>query len=159
MHEKTYYLLLVIKVCEFVFQLILFALMQAGCQQLIRKLDGECIYISILSVGALVIALYHIVYNNLITNLRYRFRSKCCCQDVTTFECLNYVMCYCWLRRICSDKPSMFYAIKWSLKLVYFGVLVGLIKWQEWLNPEIDLVDEDKTENFRFDDLLIIYIF
>lgn len=53
----------------------------------------------------------------------------------------------------------MFYAIKWSLKFVYFGVLVGLIKWQKWLNPSFDQVDEDKTENFRFDDLLIIYIF
>ena len=131
--------------------LILYAFMIYGCVQLITKLDGEAVYLTVLSIISLVLAFYHIAFNNLLTNLRFR----CCSRRL--FDWTGYLILYPLFKIICSDRPGKFCAIKWVFKYAYFGVLIGLIKWQKSVNPKYDTYSPQE-DNIMFDNLLIIYL-
>ncbi len=168
MHEKTVALLVITKWLELGYLLTLLGCMIPGCVQLIKGLNGELVYISVLSVISLVLALYHILYINILTNCRFkcRCRNGCCrlCEksthngkDITSFECFNFLICYMCLHKICAERPNWYFAAKWTFKYLFFGVLIGLIKWQKILRPELFVVDTTLEDNMQFDNLLILY--
>ena len=116
---------------------------------------------TVLSIIACVLAVFNIVYNNLVTNIRFscKMKNKCCgrlCWDWS-----NLVICNCFLRKICSDHfCTVRTAIKWAFKISYLAVLVGLIK--DWKTKNhvkyIGLQgDEDDKTSVQFENLLIIY--
>ena len=88
MHEKTVALLVITKWLELGYLLTLLGCMIPGCVQLIKGLNGELVYISVLSVISLILALYHILYINILTNCRFKCRCRnSCCRFCENLKC------------------------------------------------------------------------
>jgi hypothetical protein len=128
------------------------------------RLAAEAPYIVAMSVGACVLATFHLLYNTLATNLRFSIKQSSACCGWTCFDCINYVICYCLLRKLCSEQKNIFFVIKWVFSVGYMATLVALVSGFKKENPDsikdVDEVgaDEGGADEISFESLLIIYM-
>ena len=80
----------------------------------------------------MALAVTNMMYNNLLTNLRFKCKvnnNKCGC---LVFDCINYTMCWCCCRKFCRDKwfewPTV---LKWTMKAAIFGYTISAVWRQE----------------------------
>ena len=129
MRESTLVLIVLIKFAELIFLTLVTASLYPAAAQLIYQLDGRAPHISLMALGALLIVSYHLFYNTLVTNLRFRCKLKCsytlgkCC-----FDGLNYMMCACWLKKLCDEKKQIWFVVKWLLQLGYLITLILMVR-------------------------------
>jgi len=107
--------------------------------------NDKGLYLIIMTAVALVMAVYHLFYNNLLINLRFRFKMRCLTLGkFCMYDALNYLFCSCFLHKICRDRCfTLPTGIKWVVYCAYFwtfAVFVFLWKKQalEDINESID---------------------
>ena len=133
MREWTFLCLEITKWIEVGALATLTAFMIFSCVETIRILNGRAVYLSVLSIIACVLACLHLLFHNLVTNCRFSFKiwGKCC--GYLMYDWANICLCHCIFGNICKDRCcSILTAIKWSFKIVFLGVLIGLFKdWKK----------------------------
>ena len=86
-------------------------------------------------------------------------KSKCC--SLLCWDSINPVICNCIFSKVCHDHfCTVGTSIKWTFKIVYIAVLVGLIKdWKKKNHVKfIGLQgEEDERTSIQFENLLILY--
>lgn len=76
---------------------------------------------------------------------------KCC------FDCFNYAICYCCLKRLCDEKKDILWLIKWVLKLGVMITLIVVIKKYKAENPTVIEIDEETEDEIQLDNVLAVY--
>ena len=72
MRPGSLFCLVICKWIELIFLTLLTGFMIASCAQMIIKLNGKAVYLTVLSIIACVLAGFNLFYNNLLMNLRFR---------------------------------------------------------------------------------------
>ena len=68
-------------------------------------------------------------YNTILTNLRLIAKIKCVTLGLCLFDCTNFLICFCCIRKLCQDRMnSWFTLIKWVLKIGIIGYTIYLIQ-------------------------------
>jgi hypothetical protein len=117
-----------------------------GCIELIQGLNGKAVYLTVLSIIACVLAVFNLIYNNLLINVRFSFKMGSRFMGFICYDGFNPLVCDCFLRKVCHDQfCSVGTAVKWTFKTAYLAVLIGLIKdWKKKNNIQyIGLLSED----------------
>ena len=86
----------------------------------------------------MALAVTNMMYNNLLTNLRFKCKTKSKLCGCLVFDCINYTMCWCCFKRFCRDKwcewPTI---LKWTMKAAIFGYTISAVWRQELvMHPE-----------------------
>ena len=71
----------------------------------------------IVSVSASVFLIaFQLFYNTLLINLRLLAKMRCVTFGLCLFDCLNWMICFCCIRKFCQDRLNSFFTlIKWIL--------------------------------------------
>jgi len=133
MREGTFLCLMICKWMELAALAALTAFMIISCVQTIIALDGRAVYLTVLSIIACVLALLNLIFNNLLTNLRFSVKTWSLCCGRLFYDFCNILICDCILRKLCLDRfCSVPTALKWSFKIVFLAILIGLFKdWKK----------------------------
>ena len=55
-------------------------------------------------IGAsMVIVLFTLLHNNLLTNIRFYSKMRCVTCGLCTYDAVNYAICHCFLHKVCRD--------------------------------------------------------
>jgi len=165
MNSKTFSLVVLLKWFELAFQITMVGLLCIGTVQLSLELHGKFGYLLGMSAATCVLALYHVAYNNLLTNLRFRCKISfaVCCGGYFCYELPNWLFCFPCLKTLCMDSPKnmKFFWVKWIVKVIYIAALTVLIFMARPSLKEIDeLAEEQATgfEHIRMEVILIVYL-
>ena len=95
-------------------------------------------------------------------NLRFYSKMKCVTCGICLFDCLNYLFCYCFLRKPCLDRwNNPWTAGKWIFKAAFIGYTISLIRnrkdeWEETFEAGGEVgIDPANTS---LDAYLIVYM-
>ena len=86
--------------------------------------------LGIMILVACVLATYHLLYNNLFINIRFKMKIQCQTCGLCVYDFWNYLMCECLLNKvpICRDNLTSPWTLgKWIIKWVYLGILCSMI--------------------------------
>jgi len=104
MKPGTLFCLVLVKWFELIFLTLITAFIFAGTYQLHQRTNGEAVYLEVLSVISAVLAGYNWFFNNLMTNLRFKFKQDCYTCGHLVFDIPNALMCSMCCKWICQDK-------------------------------------------------------
>lgn len=83
----------------------------------------------ILSVVSMVLAVYHVLYINLLINMRFKCKMNCFTIGKCVFDAFNFVCCYACLRDVCRDRCFKWPTLgKWVVKGGLFGYLYFAVR-------------------------------
>lgn len=107
---------------------------------------------------SLVLTIYQLFYNTLLINLRFNVKMKCVTAGLCMFDCVNFLFCYCCLKKICKNNNWIFVLLKWVLQIGVMAFTYTLVKakqdrWEEEF--EVGTLVRGTT---RFDMYLIVYM-
>lgn len=109
----------------------------------------------------LLTALFNLFYNNLLINLRFKCKMNCVTVGMCIFDVVNFIWCYCILRKPCRDRCFTPWTLgKWFIKVGLFGYTIYLVKQRE---SEVMIEDENAVIQYQEGDnnlstFLIVYI-
>jgi len=90
--------------------------------------DAQLIVLVIIS---LVLVVFNLLFNNLLTNLRFLAKMRCVTFGLCCYDCLNWTMCACILNKPCRDRCFTPWTIgKWIIKAGLIGYTIYLIRYQ-----------------------------
>ena len=99
-----------------------------------KEITGNDMALLVLIPICILFILGNLFYNNLLINLRFKCKMNCVTIGICVFDIINYIFCYCILRKPCRDKCFTPWTItKWSIKSTLFGITIFLI------NKRVDL--------------------
>lgn len=162
MKPGTVFCLVLVKWFELVFLTLITAFMFVGLVQMNHKLEGEAQYLVVLGIIACVFAGMNLFYNNLLLNLRYKFKADCYTFGHLVYDIPNHLCLHTCCHWLCRDRwcVNLGTPIKWLVKFIYFIVTISIIKDYKREHPELNEFNPDKEDvNIIFDDLLIVYLF
>ena len=114
MKQSTYVLTVLIKWCELIFVALLVITMWISAISLSVRLVSDAPYLTSMVILACVIALYHLIYQTLLTNLRFACKKNCFSCGKCFFDLLNIIICHKCCARPCSEKKtSVWFVFKW----------------------------------------------
>ena len=108
---------------------------------------------------SLVLIIFQLCYNTLLTNLRLFAKMKCVTFGLCLFDCTNWMICFCCVRRLCQDRlNSWFTLVKWIFYIAIIGFTIHQIqeKQQRW-EDEFQFPERVVGET-RLDSYLIIFL-
>ena len=100
----------------------------------------------------MLLALFNLLYNNLLINLRFKAKMKSVTIGMCCFDLINFCICYCCLVKPCRDRCFQPWSlVKWALKAVIISVTVYLV-WDKKHVWEMDLKYSDDDDFYYKDD-------
>lgn len=76
----------------------------------------------------MALATINTLYNNLLINLRFRCKISCKTAGVCVYDCVNHLICYTCLKKLCRDKCfELLTLVKWGVKAAIFGYTIYLV--------------------------------
>ena len=128
MREGTLWLVYICKYLELAFLFavtILMFITGIGFMQQVGKLKNQgaaVLQVFIFVPICLFLAVMNLVYNNLLTNIRFKCKLTCKTLGVCFYDVINGIFGFCCLKKLCTDKcfsvPTL---IKWVVKAGIFG--------------------------------------
>ena len=129
MHEKSLIAIVVTKWAELLFQFVLTSVLIAACAKLIIRLDGQAPYLQGMSVVSCILAFFHLMHNTLLTNLRFACKKNNHCCGKFFYDFCNYLLCTpCLLGKLCSEKKTWLWVLKWAVLLGFNITLIVLLR-------------------------------
>lgn len=111
-----------------------------------------------MAFGCFVLAIYHVLYNTLLFNCRYRFKTACFTLGKCVFDCFNFTFLHtCCLQKCCTEAFQPWVIVKWVINwIVYAGTIYSIyeIKKQQ---PELFEESEEEMSHIPIEYLLIIF--
>jgi hypothetical protein len=95
-----------------------------------NKADGDDnLHLRIMTGIALGLMVIHILYMNMLVNLRFWLRLTCVSLCKPIWDCSYYACCLKCMKPVCTDKCcSVGTALKWIVYSSYFGVMFLLVE-------------------------------
>ena len=92
-------------------------------------LEGSKVLTPIIAVAiSMVLAVYNLLFNNLLMNLRFYLKMKSSLVGIVCYDAINLCQCQCFLEPVCRDKCfSIPTAIKWVFKAIVMGATIAMI--------------------------------
>ena len=127
--------------------------------------DNDTVLI-VLCIVTMVIVIYHLMYHNLLTNMRFYTKMQCVTFGLCFYDCINFAICHCVLNKPCRDRCFTAWTFgKWVCVGAILGATIGLTKDfksspLEIVQPDgsivLDYSYEDSTTNL--DTMLIVFL-
>ena len=129
MREGTLVLFYIVKFAELVFLITWTTMMIISGFQFLSSYGMKSIPVFGLTILSFILAVYHVLYINLLINMRFRCKMKSVFFGRCIFDCFNCMICYCCLRTACRDRcfkwPTI---VKWVIKGGIFGYLFFAVR-------------------------------
>ena len=129
MREGTLWLVYICKYIELIYLIVLTILLfiegikfMTQVEELPSPHGSIKLQVLIMVPICLFLATLNLIYNNLLTNLRFKFKLNCKTLGMCFYDCFNCAFGFCCLKKFCTDQwcgiPTL---IKWTLKAGIFG--------------------------------------
>ena len=142
MRPGSLFCLVICKWIELIFLMLLTGFLITSCAQMIIKLNGDAVYLTVLSILACVLSGFNLFYNNLFMNLRFRQKKDCQTFGVLFYDLPNLIFCHFCCNKLCRDRcPTLATTFKWIFKTAYLVIVIGLIKDYKRKNPQLNAYD------------------
>ena len=115
----------IIKTLELVYLTTVCILMWVSGMPLLSKFDFPNRVEGYFIILCCCISTFTVLYNNLLTNIRFKCKMSCVTLGKVTFDLVNYAILYCWLKNVCRDRFfKISSVIRW---LCYTGIFAYTI--------------------------------
>jgi len=73
----------------------------------------------------MALAVINVIYNNLLTNLRFKCKTVCKSCGICVYDLLNWFFGFCCLKKVCQDRCFTWGTlVKWCVHIAIFGTTI-----------------------------------
>ena len=125
-------------------------------------ISDEEVYVMALVVITMIMVIYNLFYNILLSNLRFAVKMRCVTFGLCIFDCTNHICCWKCCKTLCENKFTnkniCFTILKWGVTAIFCSITIIFIK-NERSNWEEDFVIgmQDRWTT-RYDSYMILYL-